>query len=61
MRIKTIARVYGGLDNKSLYNQLVRIMHHEVRHHKEYLAGCDDLGVIDRNQIESYLKQNGKL
>ncbi|MEE1219840.1 MAG: metallopeptidase family protein [Ruminococcus sp.] len=57
----SIARVYGGLDNKSLYNQLVRIMHHEVRHHNEYLAGCDDLGVIDRNQIESYLKQNGKL
>lgn len=57
----SIARVYGYLDKESLYKQLVRILHHEVRHHNEYLAGCDDLGVFDRNQIEDYLKQKGKL
>lgn len=57
----SIVRVYGYLDKESLYKQLVKILHHEVRHHNEYLAGCDDLGVFDRNQIEDYLKQKGKL
>ena len=57
----SIARVYGYLDKESVYKQLVKILHHEVRHHNEYLAGCDDLGVFDRNQIEDYLKQKGKL
>lgn len=52
----SIERVYGNLDDDKLYEQLVRIFRHEVRHHNEYLAGCDDLGVYDKKQIESYLE-----
>ena len=29
----SINRVYGHLNRDELYKQLVRIMHHEVRHH----------------------------
>lgn len=57
----SINRVYGKLDKESLYKQLVRIFHHEVRHHNEYLAGCDDLGIYDKVQIENYLRQKGKI
>ena len=42
-----------------LYRQLTRILHHEVRHHNEYLAGTDDLGLWDDDQILDYLKKNG--
>lgn len=37
----------------------LKIMHHEVKHHNEHLAGCDDLGICDDEQIESYLRSNG--
>ena len=56
----SINRVYGNLSHDELYKQLVRIMHHEVRHHNEYLAGCDDLGELDRIEIEEYLRRNNK-
>ena len=38
---------------------LTRILHHEVRHHNEYLAGTDDLGLWDDDRIVDYLRQNG--
>lgn len=53
----SIKRAYGHLTDDELYKQLVRIFHHEVRHHNEFLAGCDDLGVYDKEQIESYLEK----
>ena len=56
----SISRVYGSLPKDKLYEQLVRILHHEVRHHNEFLAGCDDLGLYDKKQIEDYLRRNGK-
>lgn len=56
----SISHVYGNLPKDKLYKQLVRILHHEVRHHNEFLAGCDDLGIYDKEQIEDYLKRNGK-
>ena len=56
----SICRVYGNLPKDKLYEQLVRILHHEVRHHNEFLAGCDDLGLYDKEQIEDYLRKNGK-
>ena len=49
----------GGLSNDKLYTELEKIMHHEVKHHNEHLAGCDDLGICDDEQIESYLRSNG--
>ncbi len=52
----SISKVYGSLSRDKLYEQLVRIFHHELRHHNEYLAGCDDLGDYDREQIHNYLK-----
>lgn len=54
----SINRVYGKLSREEYYKQLVRILHHEVRHHNEYLAGCDDLGVIDKLEIDEYLRKN---
>lgn len=56
----SISRVYGQLSKEKLYKQLVRILHHEVRHHNEYLAGCDDLCVYDKEQIDRYLEENGR-
>lgn len=35
----SINRVYGSLDNEEYRKKLVEILHHEVRHHNEYLAG----------------------
>ncbi len=55
----SIARVYGALSRDELYRQLERILHHEVRHHNEYLAGCDDLGIWDSQQIDEYLEKHG--
>lgn len=56
----SINRVYGTLDKEKYRNKLVEILHHEVRHHNEYLAGCDDLGIYDKNQIDDYLIEHGK-
>ena len=55
----SIVRVYGNVGRDELYRQLTRILHHEVRHHNEYLAGTDDLGLWDDDQILDYLKKNG--
>jgi hypothetical protein len=56
----SISRAFGHLSHDELYKELVKIFHHELRHHNEYLAGCDDLGDYDREQIEEYLKQHSK-
>lgn len=56
----SIMRVYGHLDRDSLYRELTRILHHEVRHHNEHLAGCNDLGILDDEQIYQYLKKNSQ-
>ena len=52
----SIARVYGSLPREEFYQKMVHILHHEVRHHNEYLAGTDDLGLWDDEQIIKYLK-----
>lgn len=54
----SIARVYGNLPRAAFYKKLEHILHHEVRHHNEYLAGTDDLGLWDDEQIMKYLQQN---
>lgn len=56
----SIARVYGSLSKDVLYQKLEHILHHEVRHHNEYLAGCDDLGIWDSKQIDEYLEKHRK-
>ncbi len=55
----SIARVYGNVSNERLKEELARILRHELRHHNEHLAGCDDLGILDDEQIVDYLKRNG--
>ncbi len=55
----SINHIYGHLGRDGMYRQLTRILHHEVRHHNEYLAGTDDLGIWDDEQILDYLKRNG--
>jgi len=55
----SIVRVYGDVGKDEMNRQLTRILHHEVRHHNEYLAGTDELGIWDDEQILDYLKRNG--
>ncbi|MBR1482868.1 MAG: metallopeptidase family protein [Ruminococcus sp.] len=55
----SIIRVFGHLDREELYHRLTKVLHHEVRHHNEYLAGTDELGLWDDDQILDYLKRNG--
>lgn len=57
----SIKRVYGSQPHDKIFSELERIFHHELRHHNEFLAGCDDLGDYDRSQIEQYLRSKGKL
>lgn len=52
----SINRIYGKQPFDNIYKELERIFHHELRHHNEFLAGCDDLGDYDREKIEQYLK-----
>ncbi|MCH5297899.1 MAG: metallopeptidase family protein [Ruminococcus sp.] len=52
----SINRIYGNLPHDQIFKELERLFHHELRHHNEFLAGCDDLGDYDREQIEAYLK-----
>lgn len=52
----SINRIYGSLPHDKIFKELERIFHHELRHHNEFLAGCDDLGDYDYEQIEQYLK-----
>lgn len=51
----SISRVYGNLSREQITDKLTQILHHEVRHHNEFLAGVDDLCDYDRRQIDEYL------
>lgn len=55
----SIARVYGHLPKDRFYEMLRRILAHELRHHNEYLAGCDDLNLYDDKRIKDYLIRKG--
>ncbi len=55
----SINRVYGSLSREQYYEKLVGILHHELRHHNEFLAGCDDLGIYDKQKIAKYLHDKG--
>lgn len=57
----SINRIYGSQPHDKIFRELEKIFHHELRHHNEFLAGCDDLGDYDYEQIVQYLKSNGKL
>lgn len=56
----SIYRIYGHLPKEQINYHLTRILHHEVRHHNEYLAGCNDLNLYDKKQINQYLQSKQK-
>lgn len=49
-------RVYGGLNEEQLKEQLREVLLHEFTHHLESLAGERSLEVKDRLFIEEYLR-----
>lgn len=55
----SIIRVYGHLPKDRFREMLRRILAHELRHHNEYLAGCDDLILYDDKRINEYLISKG--
>ncbi len=55
----SIIRVYGNLPKDRFCEMLRRILAHELRHHNEYLAGCDDLNLYDDKRIKDYLIRKG--
>ncbi len=56
----SIVRIYGRLPREQFYEKLRQIFAHELRHHNEYLAGCDDLILYDNRHIGDYLIRKGK-
>lgn len=55
----SLVRVYGNLSRDRFYEMLRRTLAHELRHHNEYLAGCDDLNLYDDRRIGDYLISKG--
>lgn len=56
----SITKVYGNKTENKIKQQLKRIVYHEIRHHNEYLAGCNDLAIYDQHQIDTYLEKKHK-
>jgi len=54
----SFARVFGHLGEEAFKNELKRILHHELTHHLEALAGEKDLEISDARQIREYLEKN---
>ena len=51
----SFARIYGNASREYYYEQLRRVLVHELRHHNETLAGYRDLIVYDEKRIAEYL------
>lgn len=56
----SLVKIYGHLPREEFYERLRKTLAHEVRHHNEYLAGCDDLNLYDNKRIGDYLIKKGK-
>lgn len=57
----SFVKVFRNKSKEESYNELKKILLHEVRHHNEFLAGVNDLVLYDENQINTYLqKHKGK-
>ncbi|MDP4120296.1 MAG: metallopeptidase family protein [Bacillota bacterium] len=48
-------KVFGNCSREQWYEELRKVLVHEVRHHNEGLAGYRDLEVYDEDQIAGYL------
>lgn len=55
----SLVKCYGRLPRDEFYEMLRRTLAHEVKHHNEYLAGCDDLNLYDDKRIKDYLIRKG--
>lgn len=52
-------KVFGNKTKEEYYERLKKTLRHEVLHHNEYLAGCNDLVFYDDKRIEEYLRSKG--
>lgn len=52
-------RVFKNASKEEFYKHLKKTLRHEVLHHNEFLAGCNDLVFYDDKRIEEYLKSRG--
>lgn len=56
----SFARIYGNASRAVYYEQLRRVLVHELRHHNETLAGYRDLILYDEDQIAEYLQRKAQ-
>ncbi len=52
-------RVFRNKSKEEYYAHLEKTLRHEVLHHNEFLAGCNDLVFYDDKRIEDYLRSKG--
>lgn len=50
-------KVFRNATIEKSKEELTKILHHELRHHNEFLAGVDDLVIYDHERINEYLKR----
>lgn len=55
----SFVRVLKDKSKEEYYNHLKKTLRHEVLHHNEYLAGCNDLVLYDDKRIAEYLRSRG--
>lgn len=55
----SIIAVHGNLETRDLMTELRKIVRHELRHHMETLAGCDDLVRLDEMYVRDALEKLG--
>ncbi len=53
----SFAKIYGNRPRELYYEQLRRVLVHELRHHNETLAGYRDLVLYDEDRIAEYLRK----
>ncbi|EGS31690.1 MAG: metallopeptidase family protein [Peptoniphilus sp. oral taxon 375] len=52
----SLMKVYGNESRGFLYQEVEKLLHHELRHHIERLAGVNDLAEEDAVFLEGYRK-----
>ena len=55
----SIVRVLKDKSKEEYFEHLKKTLRHEVLHHNEYLAGCNDLIFYDDRKIKEYLLSKG--
>lgn len=56
---ESFMRVFKNASKEELFKHLKTTLRHEVLHHNEFLAGCNDLVFYDDKRIEEYLRNRG--